>query len=45
MIYAGPPLPENTRLMEYQRVRTATSDIDAGDAAAAPVGRKKKPAK
>ena len=45
VIYAGPPLPENTRLMEYQRVRTATSDIDAGDAAAAPVGRKKKPAK
>jgi hypothetical protein len=45
VIYAGPPLPENTRLMEYQRVRTATSDIDAGDAAAAPAGRKKKPAK
>ncbi len=32
VIYAGPKLPENTGLIEYRHVRTASTDIDAGDA-------------
>jgi len=30
VIYAGPKLPENAGSLEYQRVRTASTDIDAG---------------
>ncbi len=30
VIYAGPPLQENGSKLEYHRVRTATTDIDAG---------------
>ena len=36
VIYAGPKLPENTGSVEYQRVSTASTDIDAGDAPAKP---------
>jgi len=34
VLYAGPKLPENTGQIEYRRVRTASTDIDAGDAPA-----------
>ncbi len=30
VIYAGPKLPENDGQIEYRRVRTASTDIDAG---------------
>ena len=39
VIYAGPKLPENSSRIEYQRVRTASPDIDAGDAPARPATR------
>ena len=31
VLYAGPKLPEHDGKIEYQRVRTASMDIDAGD--------------
>jgi hypothetical protein len=38
--YSGPKLPENDGQLEYRRVRTATTDIDAGgDASSPPVKR------
>jgi hypothetical protein len=40
VLYAGPKLPENDGKIEYRRVRTASTDIDAGDAPARP---KRKP--
>jgi len=43
VIYAGPQLPENTGAMEYQRVRTSSTDIDAGDAPAKPSTKKPNP--
>jgi len=42
VLYAGPKLPENTGQIEYRRVRTASTDIDAGDAPASPKKRQPK---
>ena len=44
VVYAGPKLPENRGSIEYQRVSTASTDIDAGDAPATakPVKKRKK---
>ena len=46
VIYAGPKLPENgAERLEYQRGRTASPDIDAGDAPAKPKRKQPAPAK
>jgi hypothetical protein len=42
VIYAGPPLPDNTDELEYKRVKSASTDIDEGVNADDP---KKKPAR
>lgn len=43
VLYAGPKLPENTGQIEYRRVRTASTDIDAGDAPDKPVKKRPNP--
>ena len=42
VLYAGPKLPENDGQIEYHHVRTASTDIDAGDAPAKPTKKRPK---
>jgi len=42
VLYTGPALPENTSSQEYKHVRTASTDIDAGDGSNQPKPATKK---